>query len=82
MVKKGDRVSFKVADVFFPEVDEVLASLTPEVELEGTVMDFSDSGNTPLAFAVVQLHQEQTVVVPVERLRVVALFNSEPKKES
>ena len=73
MVKKGDRVSFKVAHVFFPEVDEVLTSLTPEVELEGTVMDFSDSGNTPLAFAVVQLHQEQTVVVPVEGLRVVAL---------
>jgi hypothetical protein len=41
----GDRVSFRIADVFLPEPPEVLAKLTPDTETNGVVVEFSDSGN-------------------------------------
>jgi len=78
--QKGDRVCFRIAHVFLPEVHEVLASLTEELEVQGTIVDFSDSGNAQSVFAVVQLDGNQAVVVSVDRLRVVAGCYSEPKK--
>ena len=48
----GDRVSFRIADVFLPEPAEVLTKLTPEVEANGVVMEFSDSGSSPRACLV------------------------------
>jgi hypothetical protein len=77
--QKGDQVRFKVAHIFLPDVQEVLASLTETIEVEGTITDFSDSGKTLQAFAVVQLDEKQTVVVPVERLRVVIRSASKPR---
>jgi hypothetical protein len=79
--KKGDRVSFQLGYVFLPDAREVLSTLTDEVEVEGTVVDFSDSGNTPRAFAVVELHSGKRVVVPVERLRAVTLCHLQPGDE-
>ena len=78
--QKGDRVRFQVAHIFLPDVQEVLASLTETIEVEGTITDFSDSGGTLQAFAVVQLDEKQTVVVPVERLRVVITSASKARK--
>lgn len=37
-------------------------------EVEGTIVDFSDSGSVPRMFAVVEVLQRQTVVVPVANL--------------
>jgi len=67
----GDRVSFRIADVFLPEPSEVLASLTAEAETSGEVVEFSDSGNSPKAYAVVRITPQQAVLVPVGALRVV-----------
>src|SRR5260370_34272743 len=39
----GDRVSFRIADVFFPEPSEVLANLTAYVETNGVGLEFSHS---------------------------------------
>jgi hypothetical protein len=47
----------------------VLASLTLASEVEGTIMDFSDSGNVPRAFAVIEIVQKRRVVVPVATLQ-------------
>ena len=69
--REGDRVRFQVADVFLPSVEEVLA-LSPTAELEGVVIDFSDSGSTSRVFAVVDVIRRQNVVVPVEKLEVIA----------
>ena len=38
-------------------------------ELEGTIVGFSDSGGASRVFALVEVVQRRTVVVPVENLR-------------
>lgn len=66
----GDRVSFRISDVFLPEPAEVLAKLVPEVEANGVIVDFSDSGERRQAYAVVQITTQQSVLVSVNALRV------------
>jgi len=69
--REGDRVRFRVADIFLPNADGVLSVSLGE-ELEGVVVNFSDSGSASRAFAVVDVIRRQNVVVPVEKLEVVA----------
>jgi hypothetical protein len=66
----GDRVSFRISDVFLPEPSQVLANLTVDVEAEGVVVEFSDSGNSPKAYAVVRVTPKQMVLLPMKALRV------------
>ena len=40
-------MSFRISDVFLPEPQEVLAALTPELEANGVLVEFSDSGSSP-----------------------------------
>jgi hypothetical protein len=68
----GDRVSFRIGDVFLPEPAEVLATLTPEVEANGVVIEFSDSGSRPRAYALVRITENQAVLLPVTALTVVS----------
>jgi len=67
----GDRVSFRIADVFLPEPAEVLTNLTAELEANGVVVEFSDSGSCPRAYALVRLTAQQSVLLPVTALRLV-----------
>ncbi len=69
--REGDRVRFRLADVFLPSAEEVLA-LSPATELEGVVVDFSDSGAESRVFAVVDVTRRQKIVIPVAKLQVVA----------
>ena len=71
-VEVGDRVSFRISDVFLPEPQEVLAALTPELEAIGTLTEFSDSGSSPRAYALVRITAHQSVLVPVAALRIVS----------
>jgi hypothetical protein len=66
----GDRVSFRIADVFLPEPSEVLKNLTLEAETNGVVVEFSDSGNDPRAYAVVRITTQYSVLLPVSALQV------------
>jgi hypothetical protein len=66
----GDRVSFRIADVFLPEPSEVLAKLTPETETNGVIVEFSDSGDNLRAYAVVRVTAQQSVLLPVSALQV------------
>jgi hypothetical protein len=66
----GDRVSFRISDVFLPEPTEVLASLTPDAETNGVVVEFSDSGDDLRAYAVVRITAHQSVLLPVRVLQV------------
>jgi hypothetical protein len=68
---KGDRVAFRVADLYLPAPEEMLAAFSASTELDGTVLDFSDAGGVSRVFAVVRVIQERTVVVPVEKLRLI-----------
>jgi hypothetical protein len=67
----GDWVSFRIADVFLPEPAELLASLTEDLEANGEIVQFSDSGESPRAYVVVRITPRQVVLLPVEALRVV-----------
>ena len=69
----GDLVSFRISDVFLPEPPEVLAKLTVDVATEGVVIEFSDSGSRPRAYAVVRISAQQSVLVPVSALHVLNL---------
>jgi hypothetical protein len=69
----GDLVSFRISDVYLPEPPEVLAKLTADVATEGVVIEFSDSGNRPRAYAVVRISAQQSVLVPVSALHVLNL---------
>ena len=67
----GDQVSFRLADVFLPEPSEVMANLTTDVEANGVVVEFSDSGNDQRAYAVVRISPNQAVLLPVAAIRVI-----------
>lgn len=66
----GDRVSFRISDVFLPEPAEVLANLTTDLEANGVVVQFSDSGSSARAYAVVRITAQQSVLLPVCSLRI------------
>ena len=70
MAQIGDRVSFRVSDVYLPEPDEVLANLTADVETSGVVIEFSDSGDRPRAYALVRITARQAVLLPVGALHI------------
>lgn len=58
--------------MFLPSPEGVLSAPPPEEELEGTIVDFSDSGQKARFFALVDVVRRQTVVVPVEKLHRVS----------
>jgi hypothetical protein len=70
LIHEGDTVRFHVADIFLPAADDLPKSLTSAVQLEGTVVTFSDSGLLPSVFAVVDVIARQSVVVPVDKLQL------------
>jgi hypothetical protein len=64
-------VRFRVSDAFLPSAEELHGLASPDESLEGTVVDFSDSGSRLRYFAVVDVITRHAVVVPVEKLEVV-----------
>ncbi len=70
MIKQGDIVHFHVEDIFLPSRDELPKALTTVETVEGTVVNFSDSGLQPRVFAIIDVIARQSVVVPVEKLEV------------
>jgi len=72
----GDKVRFRVSDVFLPSQDALRFTSIGEDELEGTIVDFSDSGQNSRVFAVIDVVRTKTVVVPVEKLQTLPTNNS------
>ena len=62
---------FRVSDVFLPSQEELPSELSQNAELEGEIVEFSDSGLEPRVFAVVQISERRTLVLPVSKLVVV-----------
>jgi hypothetical protein len=69
--RQGDRVRFCIADAFLPSADELTVFAELNEKVEGTVIDFSDSGSKLDFFAVIDVIRRRTVVVPVERVEVI-----------
>lgn len=61
---------FRSCDVFLPSSEDLGQGPPPDTEVEGAIVDFSDWGFKRRAFAVVELNDEETMVVPVEKLRL------------
>src|ERR1700730_10973178 len=60
--REGDSVRFRLSDVFLPSREELLLAWPGEAEVEGTIVEFSDSGSMPRTFAVVEVLRRQAVV--------------------
>jgi hypothetical protein len=78
----GDKVRFRMSDVFLPTPEAVLAAPTMEEVLEGTIVDFSDSGQKTRVFALVDVIRRQALVVPVEKLESVPPNGPEQKADA
>lgn len=59
-----------MADVFLPVRDELHGVLASAEQLEGIVVDFSDSGMKQKIFAIVEVVVRQTMVVPIAKLHI------------
>jgi hypothetical protein len=70
LTRKGDRVRFSISDAFLPAAEELAAAAEPDEKLEGTVIDFSDSGPELSYFAVIDVIRRRTIVVPVEKVEI------------
>ena len=79
-MNKKDWVRFRVSDVFLPSPEDLLHVPLADREIEGTIVDFSDSGLKLRAFAVVEVVNGRTMVVAVEKLTLItpASPESEP----
>lgn len=64
----GDKVRFRISDVFLPSPEGVFMPPAMGEQLEGTIVNFSDSGQKTRFFAMVEVVRRETVVVPVEKL--------------
>jgi len=67
----GDQVVLQLSGIFLPSPEQAAARLALDDEVEGTIVEFSDSGSVPQAFAIVSVKRSVTVVVPTDRLRLV-----------
>ncbi len=59
---------FQVSEVFLANQEAWLSAPAGATEIRGVIVGFSDSGAKLRAFAVVELIDGQTIVVPVEKL--------------
>ena len=66
---KGQRVQFKICDIYHPDPTQVLLELHGDDLLTGDVVDFSDSGTQRDVFVVVEVEGiAELIIVPVERI--------------
>ncbi|UCG31768.1 MAG: hypothetical protein JSU68_08865 [Phycisphaerales bacterium] len=65
----GSQVSFRLRDVFTPDLGRILEEITPEVRVAGEVVFLSDGGENEGQFAIVSLGGTMSpLIVPVDRL--------------
>jgi hypothetical protein len=65
---KGAKVRFRLSDVFLPGPEGLSNEPSDDTEMQGAIVDFSDSGPQRRAFAVVELENGENMIVPVEKL--------------
>jgi len=71
-MRKGSTVRFRRPDIFLPNPnDDSAPGAAGGEEIQGTIVGFSDSGDTRCAFAIVEMANGQSVVVLVENLSLI-----------
>jgi len=65
----GSTATFAIGDVLCPDAAEVLRHTGPELKVRGRILYFSDSGQNPDRFAIVEvIGIQMPLIVPVDRL--------------
>ena len=76
-------VRFRVVDIYFPDPSKVLLDLHHDEEIEGEVIDLSDSGSDKEVYAVIKVEGlEQLLTVPTERLELAETLHVPPEDEA
>jgi len=70
--KIGNRVRFSAHNIFLPNQEETGSLTFGEEEFEGVITGFSDSGEIPRAYAVVEVVRTLSFVVSVPDLRLIS----------
>ena len=69
-LKSGAKVSFRLGEAVCPDLQQLLAQMTSNLEVSGKVVFFSDYGEKRNPFAIVDVAGLLTpLIVPVSRLR-------------
>jgi len=65
----GERFRFRLGDLICPDREQAISQITPELELTGKILFWSDCGDQKKRFAVVEVKGVcSPLVVPIERL--------------
>ena len=71
-LKSGTRCRFKLRDIICPDKEQVVTQITPELEVSGEIVLFSDSGDEPQQYAIIEVGGiTAPLIVPVARLEAV-----------
>ena len=72
-LQPGQQVKFRLGDVHLPEPQEVIARMTEDTELQGSITLLSDQGEKRSAFAVIEVNGIlMPLIVPTSLIKVIA----------
>ena len=68
-IKSGTRCRFRLSDVICPDRQQIVSQITPELEVSGEIVLFSDGGENPEQYAIIEVEGiGAPLIVPVARL--------------
>jgi hypothetical protein len=80
-LKSGTRCRFRLADVICPDKQQVSSQITPELEVSGEIVLFSDGDNEPQQYAIIEVEGiAAPLIVPVARLQATAQQKEDAKE--
>ncbi len=74
------KITFKLADVVFPELETIFANMTEEIEVIGRVTFISDGGNEEEKFAIIDV-PGITIPVIVPKDKITQLMEENRNRE-
>src|SRR5262245_35900339 len=80
-LKSGTKCRFRLADVICPDKKQIIDQITPELAVSGEIVLFSDGGNEPEQYAIIEVEGiGAPLIVPVARLQASQeLQSAEPR---
>ena len=80
-LQSGTRCRFRLSDVICPDKQQVVSQITPELEVSGEIVLFSDGDGEPQQYAIIEVEGiAAPLIVPVARLN--AMVEQESAKEA
>jgi hypothetical protein len=80
-LKSGTRCKFRLSDVICPDKQQVVSQITPELEVSGEIVLFSDGDNEPQQYAIIEVEGiVAPLIVPIARLQATTEQNQSVKE--